>query len=158
MDTKIVITSLIPTIVTFLVAWLGHKYDFKGIVKRTEIENKDDLYHSWREFSDTQKAAYDSLKAEFDSNKLEQAKKDAESEKKTAEMTRAQAAISEKLSRLQYEFDEFRKNAAEKEQGYQIRIEQLETENEDLKEKVEVLQGENETLLNENAELKGGKT
>lgn len=132
MDYKIIITSLIPTIVTLLIAWINHKYDFKGIVKKAEIESKDDIYHSWKEFSETQKADNDELRKNV-------------------------SDLQEQMKTLQAEFDLFRKETATKEEGYQLRIEQLETENEELKDTIDDLQGENETLIAENTILKGGQ-
>lgn len=121
MDLKIIITSLIPAVITFLGIWLSHKYDFKGIVRKAEIENKDDIYHSWKELSDTQKADNEELRKSIAELKLQ-------------------------MKELQSEFDQFRKDSAAKETGYQLRIEQLETENEELQETVETLTAENTAL------------
>lgn len=118
MSLQIFITSLVPTILTFLGIWLSHKYDFKGIVRKAEIENKDDIYHSWKELSDTQKAD-------------------------NAELRRNVAELQVQMKTLQAEFDLFRKESADKEKWYQLRIEQLETENEELQETVETLTAEN---------------
>lgn len=112
-------------------AWVGKQIDFKGIVRKSEIESKDEIYTSWKEMYETKAADHNELKAEY--NSVRQTVFDLE----------------EKFSQLKFEMADLKRSMQEKEDGYLLQISQLE-------ERVDELEEENASLKEELETFKGG--
>lgn len=112
-------------------AWVGKQIDFKGIVRKSEIESKDEIYTSWKEMYETKAADHNELKAEY--NSVRQTVFDLE----------------EKFSQLKFEMAGLKRSMQEKEDGYLLQISQLE-------ERVDELEEENASLKEELETFKGG--
>lgn len=112
-------------------AYINKRIDFKSVVKKAEIESKDDIYDNWKELYDTQKNENSELKEEYKVLKQQLSE------------------LQEQFSAFKFEMSELQKHFTEKEEGYLLQIEKLEIENDELKE-------ENELLKTENIILKGG--
>ncbi|WP_461199395.1 hypothetical protein [Enterococcus sp. N249-2] len=120
--------AIISSLLTVVGTWLVKKLDLTGIIKKTEIENKDDVYNGWKDLYTEQKIEKEDLKREY-------------------KETRQQ------LELLQKDFLEFKMEMSslkiafkEKEEGYLIQIDKLEVEIEELKEENEILKDEVENL------------
>lgn len=122
---------LITGVLAFVTAWVGKNLDFKGLVRKTEIENRDELYTSWKEMYETKAADHNELKAEY--NSVRQTVFDLE----------------EKFSQLKFEMADLKRSMQEKEDGYLLQISQLE-------ERVDELEEENASLKEELETFKGG--
>lgn len=112
-------------------AWVGKQIDFKGIVRKSEIESKDEIYTSWKEMYETKSTDHAELKAEY------------------AAVRQTVFDLEEKFSQLKNEMSELKTAMHEKEKGYLLQIEKLE-------DRVEELEEENAMLSDELATLKGG--
>lgn len=122
---------LITGVLAFVTAWVGKNLDFKGLVRKTEIENRDEIYTSWKEMYETKAADHNELKAEY--NSVRQTVFDLE----------------EKFSQLKLEMADLKRSMQEKEDGYLLQISQLE-------ERVDELEEENASLKEELETFKGG--
>lgn len=122
---------LITGVLAFVTAWVGKNLDFKGLVRKTEIENRDEIYTSWKEMYETKAADHNELKAEY--NSVRQTVFDLE----------------EKFSQLKFEMAGLKRSMQEKEDGYLLQISQLE-------ERVDELEEENASLKEELETFKGG--
>lgn len=112
-------------------AWVGKQIDFKGIVRKSEIESKDEIYTSWKEMYETKSTDHAELKAEY------------------AAVRQTVFDLEEKFSQLKNEMSELKTAMHEKEKGYLLQIEKLE-------DRVEELEEENAMLTEELSTLKGG--
>lgn len=122
---------IIAAIGGLVTAWVGKQIDFKGIVRKSEIESKDEIYTSWKEMYETKAADHNELKAEY--NSVRQTVFDLE----------------EKFSQLKFEMADLKRSMQEKEDGYLLQISQLE-------ERVDELEEENASLKEELETFKGG--
>ena len=121
---------LITGVLAFVTAWVGKNLDFKGLVRKTEIENRDEIYTSWKEMYETKAADHNELKAEY--NSVRQTVFDLE----------------EKFSQLKFEMAYLNRSRQETEDGYLLqispiaeRVDELEEENASLKEELETFKG-----------------
>lgn len=122
---------LITGLLAFATAWVGKNIDFKGLVRKTEIESRDEIYTSWKEMYETKAADHNELKAEY--NSVRQTVFDLE----------------EKFSQLKFEMADLKRSMHEKEEGYLLQISQLE-------DRVDELEEENASLKEELETFKGG--
>jgi len=82
------------------VAWVGKSIDFKGLIRKSEIESKDEIYTSWKEMYETKSADHAELKAEY------------------AAVRQTVFDLEEKFSQLKNEMSQLKHSMQEKEQGY----------------------------------------
>lgn len=107
---------------------IANRFDFRGIVrkgelenKKAEIENKDDVYAGWKTLYDAQLKENITLKEEY-------------------EKTRQQVfGLQTEFNKLKIKLDTIEHTFAEKEQGYLLQIEKLETKCDELEEENEML-------------------
>lgn len=114
---------------SFLVAYVGKKLDFKGLVRKAEIESKDEIYIGWEKMYTMKSNDYDRLKDEYEA------------------VRSTVFGLEEEFSKLRIEMAGLKKSMEEKEQGYLLHIEKLE-------DKISELEEENAALTEEIAHLK----
>ena len=119
-----VLTGVIGVIGTTI----ANRFDFRGIVrkgelenKKAEIENKDDVYAGWEKLYNAQLQENKELKIEY------------------AETRKEVFNLQEEFSKLKLKMDSLEHSFAEKEQGYLLQIEKLETKCDELEEENEML-------------------
>ncbi|MGM0282630.1 MULTISPECIES: hypothetical protein [unclassified Enterococcus] len=107
---------------------IANRIDFRSVVrkgelenKKAEIENKDDVYAGWKTLYDAQLKENITLKEEY-------------------EKTRLQVfTLQDEFNKLKIKLDTIEHTFAEKEQGYLLQIEKLETKCDELEEENEML-------------------
>lgn len=114
---------------SFLVAYVGKKLDFKGLVRKAEIESKDEIYIGWEKMYTMKSNDYDRLKDEYEA------------------VRSTVFGLEEEFSKLRIEMAGLKKSMEEKEEGYLLHIEKLE-------DKISELEEENAALTEEIAHLK----
>lgn len=120
---------VITAVGSFLVAYVGKKLDFKGLVRKAEIESKDEIYIGWEKMYTMKSNDYDRLKDEYEA------------------VRSTVFGLEEEFSKLRIEMAGLKRSMEEKEQGYLLQIEKLE-------DKISELEEENEHLKHELDQLK----
>ena len=120
---------VITAVGSFLVAYVGKKLDFKGLVRKAEIESKDEIYVGWEKMYTMKSNDYDRLKDEYEA------------------VRSTVFGLEEEFSKLRIEMAGLKRSMEEKEQGYLLQIEKLE-------DKISELEEENEHLKHELDQLK----
>lgn len=124
--------EIIAGLSAFFVAYVGKGIDFKGLIKKTEIENQDEIYSSWKQMYETKSADHKELKEEYDA------------------LRKNVFQLQESFGLLKLEMHELKSSMEEREQGYLIQIEKLES-------RVEELEEENAILKESLESFKGGE-
>lgn len=107
MDSMGLLTLLVPMIGTLLGIWVGKRIDYKGLLRKTSMENKDNIYAGWQNLYDAQKQENEDLKREYTELKGE-------------------------ISLLQKKFDDFKDEFLKKQVWYEEKIDKLEKHNYEL--------------------------
>lgn len=138
MDLASVITAIGGALSTLILGWLSTKVDWKKEKKKAEIQESDNAVSHIQKSNDEWQELYHDQR---DAN--------VQLQKDYNELRAQMFSLQKEIGRVNEKIEELKKGFSEKEQGYLIQIEKLETENDELRE-------ENENMKIEIHKLRGG--